>query len=96
MCASLEKLFGGSSVLDMGAGRAHYGRCFLRAKENIIRTKNKNEVERMNRMYTEQMQKGGLLDKPQVVKSWTGEMLMLCVIDTLLRITLYCFIFLML
>ncbi|XP_069982790.1 uncharacterized protein [Penaeus vannamei] len=72
MCASLEKLFGGSSVLDMGAGRAHYGRCFLRVKDNIIRTKNKKEVERMNRMYNEQMQKGGLLDKPQVVKSWTG------------------------
>ncbi|XP_063615728.1 uncharacterized protein LOC134788861 [Penaeus indicus] len=72
MCASLEEIFSGATVLDMGAGRAHYGRCFLRAKDNVVRTNNKREVERMNRMYTEQMERGGLLNKHQVVKSWTG------------------------
>ncbi|XP_042862661.1 uncharacterized protein LOC122247432 [Penaeus japonicus] len=72
MCASLEKVFRGSSVLDMGAGRAHYGRCFLRVKNNIIKTKNKKEIERMDRLYEEEMAKGGLLEKTQVVRSWTG------------------------
>lgn len=73
MCNSLEKVIQHHDVLDLGAGRGHYGRCFLRVKNNIIKTKNKAEIERMDKEYAREMERGGLTDKPQVVKSWTGE-----------------------
>lgn len=73
MCNSLEKVIQHHDILDLGAGRGHYGRCFLRVKNNIIKTKNKAEIERMDKEYAREMERGGLTDKPQVVKSWTGE-----------------------
>lgn len=72
MCNSLEKVIQHHDILDLGAGRGHYGRCFLRVKNNIIKTKNKAEIERMDKEYAREMERGGLTDKPQVVKSWTG------------------------
>ncbi|XP_037781251.1 uncharacterized protein LOC119577769 [Penaeus monodon] len=72
LCKALEELFGYSSVADFGAGLGHYGRCFLRHRENLIQHENRVEQLRMKTSYKSEMLKVGLLDAPQVVKSWNG------------------------
>jgi hypothetical protein len=37
LCKSLEKIFEGKDVLDLGAGFGQYGRCWLRIKEPILK-----------------------------------------------------------
>ncbi|XP_063589708.1 uncharacterized protein LOC134766710 [Penaeus indicus] len=72
LCKSLEELFGYSTVADFGAGLGHYGRCFLRRHDNLIQHENRVEQLRMKTSYKSEMLKAGLLDAPQVIKSWNG------------------------
>ncbi|XP_042865291.1 uncharacterized protein LOC122248930 isoform X2 [Penaeus japonicus] len=72
LCKALEDLFGHSSVADFGAGLGHYGRCFLRHSDNLIQHENRVEQLRMSTSYKSEMLKAGLLNTPQVVKSWHG------------------------
>ncbi|XP_042858290.1 uncharacterized protein LOC122244448 [Penaeus japonicus] len=72
LCGALEDLFGYASVADFGAGLGHYGRCFLRHSDNLIQHENRVEQLRMSTSYKSEMLKAGLLNTPQVVKSWHG------------------------
>ncbi|XP_047481144.1 uncharacterized protein LOC125033652 [Penaeus chinensis] len=72
LCKALEELFGYSSVADFGAGLGHYGRCLLRHHDNLIQHENRVEQLRMKTSYKSEMLKAGLLNAPQVIKSWNG------------------------
>lgn len=70
LCRDLETLFGNSSVVDLGAGLGHYGKCFLRIKEPIFTSKLNQKTEKLHRSYLTMMR--DLLHQPQVIKSWDG------------------------
>ena len=72
LCRGLEDLFGKSTVLDLGAGLGHYGRCFYRLRHNVIDAREPNEKEYLWHNYWYEMSVGQLRNKKQVVKSWTG------------------------
>ncbi|XP_076061481.1 uncharacterized protein LOC143037242 isoform X2 [Oratosquilla oratoria] len=70
VCKRLEEIFGDATVGDFGAGLGHYGRCFLRNKENVIVHKNKEEAKILNDEFIRKMTEVQLLDKPQVIRSY--------------------------
>ncbi|XP_064114145.1 uncharacterized protein LOC135220693 [Macrobrachium nipponense] len=72
LCAGLEEIFGRSSVGDFGAGLGHYGSCFLRTGNSIVKSSNEAQAESLTKQYQLQMKMGNLVDKPQVIKSWEG------------------------
>ncbi|CAL4093787.1 unnamed protein product, partial [Meganyctiphanes norvegica] len=70
VCRDLENLFGNSSVVDMGAGLGHYGKCFLRMKDPIFTVKPNEKTVKLHHSYLSMMQ--DLFKKPKVIKSWDG------------------------
>ncbi|XP_066944838.1 uncharacterized protein [Macrobrachium rosenbergii] len=72
LCAGLEEIFGHSSVGDFGAGLGHYGSCFLRTGDSIVKSSNEAQASSLTNQYRAQMKLANLVDKPQVVKSWEG------------------------
>ncbi|XP_076061615.1 uncharacterized protein LOC143037362 [Oratosquilla oratoria] len=73
VCKRLEEIFGDATVGDFGAGLGHYGRCFLRKRENVIVHKNKEEAKFLNDEFIRKMTVVGLLNKPQVIRSYEGQ-----------------------
>ncbi|XP_068232443.1 uncharacterized protein [Palaemon carinicauda] len=72
LCAGLEEIFGRSSVGDFGAGLGHYGSCFLRTGDSIVKSSNKDQAASLTKRYQTEMRSADLLGKPQVIKSWEG------------------------
>ncbi|XP_066944866.1 uncharacterized protein [Macrobrachium rosenbergii] len=72
LCAGLEVIFGHSTVGDFGAGLGHYGSCFLRTGDSIVKSSNQEQAAELTKKYQTEMRAANLLEKPQVIKSWEG------------------------
>ncbi|CAL4114078.1 unnamed protein product [Meganyctiphanes norvegica] len=72
LCKRMELLFGHATVVDFGAGLGHYGRCMLRIKDNVVQSDNPMEMSFLMNEYEAAMMDSKLINKPRVIKSWTG------------------------